>query len=151
MTYTGTMDKISLTVGAVGVAVILLGLLVSSIRYLSETLKGRWAGPADSARQTPGVFRRYRQDLGRSILLGLEFLIAGDIIRTVAVEPTFDALGTLAILVAIRSFLSWSLSMEIDGRWPWQTQQKDEAVDDATGLPDRAAPVGAREKGETTD
>jgi uncharacterized membrane protein len=53
-------------------------------------------------------------------LLGLELLVAGDIIRTVASSPTFASVGVLAVIVAIRSFLSWSLELEITGRWPWQ-------------------------------
>ena len=62
----------------------------------------------------------YRQDLGRAILLGLEFLVAGDIIRTVVVAPTFDNVIVLGLIVPIRTFLSMSLQLELDGRWPWQ-------------------------------
>ena len=58
----------------------------------------------------------------RSILLGLEFLVAADIIRTVAVSPTLPGVGVLAIIVLIRAFLSFTLELEIDGRWPWQRQ-----------------------------
>ena len=66
------------------------------------------------------VYAKYRRLLGRSILLGLEFLVAGDIIRTVAVDPTFASVGVLGIIVIIRTFLSFSLELEITGRWPWQ-------------------------------
>lgn len=62
----------------------------------------------------------FRSSLGRSILLGLEFLVAADIINTVAVEPTIQSLLVLAGIVLIRTFLSFSLEVEIDGRWPWQ-------------------------------
>ncbi len=62
----------------------------------------------------------FRSNLGRSILLGLEFLVAADIINTVAVEPTIQSLLVLAGIVLIRTFLSFSLEVEIDGRWPWQ-------------------------------
>jgi uncharacterized membrane protein len=65
------------------------------------------------------AYRDYRQHLGRAILLGLEFLVAGDIINTVAVDPTFRSVGVLAGIVAIRTFLSFSLEVEIEGRWPW--------------------------------
>ena len=65
-------------------------------------------------------FREYRRGVGRAILLGLEFLVAADIIRTVAVSPTFRGVGVLAIIVLIRTFLSFTLELEIDGRWPWQ-------------------------------
>jgi uncharacterized membrane protein len=63
---------------------------------------------------------RFRSDLGRSILLGLEFLVAADIINTVAVEPTLGSLSVLAGIVLIRTFLSFSLEVEIEGRWPWR-------------------------------
>lgn len=69
-----------------------------------------------------GLYRSYRQSLGRSILLGLELLVAADIIRTVAVTPTFESVGVLAIIVLIRTFLSFSLELEITGRWPWQKE-----------------------------
>nr|WP_239542522.1 DUF1622 domain-containing protein [Micromonospora terminaliae] len=65
-------------------------------------------------------YRSYRQGVGRAILLGLELLVAGDIIRTVAVSPTFTSVGVLALIVAVRTFLSVSLQVELDGRWPWQ-------------------------------
>jgi uncharacterized membrane protein len=65
-------------------------------------------------------YRRYRHDMGRSILLGLEVLVAADIIRTVAFTPTMASVAVLAMIVAIRTFLSWSLALELDGRWPWQ-------------------------------
>lgn len=70
---------------------------------------------------SPGSnYRTFRQGIGKAILLGLELLVAGDIIRTVAVSPTFRSAGVLAIIVAIRTFLSMSLEVELEGRWPWQ-------------------------------
>lgn len=66
------------------------------------------------------IFRQLRQRLGRGILLGLEFLVAADIIHTVAVELTFRTVGILAIVVLIRTFLSFTLEVELSGRWPWQ-------------------------------
>jgi uncharacterized membrane protein len=62
----------------------------------------------------------YRQNLGRAILLGLELLVAGDIIKTVAVSPTLQNMAVLGAIVIIRTFLSFSLELEINGRWPWQ-------------------------------
>jgi uncharacterized membrane protein len=59
------------------------------------------------------------QSLGRSILLGLELLVAGDIIRTVAASPTFESVGVLVVMVLIRAFLSFTLELELSGRWPW--------------------------------
>ena len=71
-------------------------------------------------RRTPDTYRMFRSQLGRAILVGLELLVAADIIRTVAVTPTLESVGVLAGIVVIRTFLSWSLELEISGRWPWQ-------------------------------
>jgi uncharacterized membrane protein len=92
-----------------GVLVILCGLLLATGRYL-------FARAGDGM----GRYRGYRHDLGRAILLGLEILVAADIIGTVALSPTMDSVLVLAVIVAIRTFLSWSLALELDGRWPWQ-------------------------------
>jgi uncharacterized membrane protein len=66
------------------------------------------------------VYRVVRTVFGRSILLGLEFLVAADIIRTVAVQPSLQNVAVLGLIVLIRTFLSFSLEVEIDGRWPWR-------------------------------
>lgn len=66
------------------------------------------------------IFQELRQSLGRGILLGLEFLIAADIIYTVAVDLTFESIGVLAVVVLIRTFLSFTLEVELTGRWPWR-------------------------------
>ncbi len=66
------------------------------------------------------AYQELRADLGRAILLGLEFLVIADIIGTVAVEPTLQNLGVLAVIVAIRTLLSFALELEVSGRWPWQ-------------------------------
>jgi uncharacterized membrane protein len=63
---------------------------------------------------------RYRQRLGRTLLIGLEILVAADIVRTVALDPTFESVAVLGMLVVIRTFLSWALVIEIERRWPWQ-------------------------------
>ncbi len=128
MDFHEIVDVVSKVVDGLGVGVILIGLIGSSIGFAWAELR-RWRRDRSSDKRLDRPFQYYRQSLGRSILIGLEFLIAGDIIRTVAVSPTFYNLGTLAILVAIRSFLSWGLSMEIEGRWPWQPpRSKSQAV-----------------------
>jgi uncharacterized membrane protein len=66
------------------------------------------------------AYTQYRSNLGRAILLGLEFLVAGDIIATILVEPTITRAGALGIIVLIRTFLSFSLETEIEGCWPWE-------------------------------
>jgi uncharacterized membrane protein len=68
----------------------------------------------------PAAFDSYKHQIGRSLLLGLEFLVAGDVVRTVALEPTLVNVAVLGLLVLVRTFLAWTLSVEIEGRWPWQ-------------------------------
>jgi len=68
----------------------------------------------------PGAYGSYKQQMGRSLLLGLEFLVAGDVVRTVALEPTLLNVSVLGLLVLVRTFLSWTLAVEIEGHWPWQ-------------------------------
>jgi uncharacterized membrane protein len=101
-----------------GVAVMVIGALAS----LPMALRGFQPKRVPPGSEPLSVYRSYRQLLGRSILLGLELLVAADIIRTVAVTPTFESVGVLAIIVLIRTFLSFSLELEITGRWPWQKQ-----------------------------
>lgn len=67
-------------------------------------------------------YETYKLRIGRSLLLGLEVVVAADIVKTIAVEPTLTSLAVLASLVLIRTFLSWTLVLEIEGRWPWQRQ-----------------------------
>ena len=93
----------------VGVLVIIAGLLIAAGRFAFEVVRRR-----------QDAYQAVRRRLGRALLLGLELLVAGDVISTVAVDLTFASLGQLAILVAVRTFLSWALEVEIDGRWPWQ-------------------------------
>ena len=69
------------------------------------------------------AYQNLRRFLGRSLLLGLEFLVAGDIIKTVAIEPTMDSVLVLALIVLVRTVLSLSLDVEIDGRWPWDADR----------------------------
>ena len=74
------------------------------------------------------AYTRLRTFLGRSLLLGLEFLVAGDIIKTVAIEPTRDSVVVLAVIVLVRTVLSLSIDVEIDGRWPWQAAEQEALV-----------------------
>lgn len=95
----------------VGVTIIAIGLITVSIRFIRNL-----------AQKDSNAYTTYRSGIGRTLLLGLEFLVAADIIRTVATTPTFSSVGVLAAIVAIRTFLSWSLQLEIEGRWPWQSR-----------------------------
>jgi uncharacterized membrane protein len=105
-----TLHWIALTVEVLGVAVIVSGIVTASVWSVHQLHQGEWSG----------AFRSYRANLGRGILLGLEFLIAADIIGMVAIVPTFERLGILGLIIVIRTFLSFSLQIEIEGRWPWQ-------------------------------
>lgn len=95
--------------GVIIITLIALYALVIAVRQLAVRGADRDA-----------VFQELRQRLGRGILLGLEFLIAADIIYTVAIDLTFESVGALAIIVIIRTFLSFTLEVELTGRWPWQ-------------------------------
>ena len=75
-------------------------------------------------RHAPDVYDWYRQALGRAILLGLELLVAADIIGTVAVRPTLETVGVLALIVLVRTFLSFTLELELTGLWPWQKRSR---------------------------
>lgn len=105
------VEQVGMLVDAAGVAVIVIGILAAT-------------GRAFFVAPPPGLDRymAYRQSLGRAILLGLELLVAGDIIKTVAVAPTLQNMAVLAAIVVIRTFLSFSLELEINGRWPWQAK-----------------------------
>ena len=100
----------------VGVALLVIGAVVALVRY-ATTLVRRGSPSA--------AFSGLRKDLGSAILLGLEFLVAADIIRTVAVEPTLQNVVVLVLIVLVRTFLSWSLEVEIEGMWPWRRAQAD--------------------------
>jgi uncharacterized membrane protein len=95
----------------VGIGIIVVGAALASAVFVREWIQER---------RFPRAYRRYRERLGQAILLGLEFLVAADIIGTVAVDPTFRNVGILGAIVAIRTFLSFALEVEIQGRWPWQ-------------------------------
>jgi uncharacterized membrane protein len=102
-------------VDTAGVSVMVIGAIIATARFL---LKGQ----ADAL----SAYRVCRQDLGRAILLGLESLVAGDIIRTVVVHPTLDNLLVLAVIVLIRTFLSTTLQLEVEGHWRWQQSHSSE-------------------------
>ena len=110
------------SIEALGVAIIISGVVVASVWSVRQIYQGEWSG----------AFRSYRANLGRGILLGLEFLIAADIIGMVAIIPTFERLGILGLIIVIRTFLSFSLQIEIEGRLPWRRHnaQRDDATND---------------------
>jgi uncharacterized membrane protein len=108
MSYSDVIERIGQVVDGGGVAVIVIGAVVNAC-----------AAAVRLAHHEAGVYRRFRQQLGQTILLGLELLVAGDIIRTVASQPTLISVAILASIVAIRTLLSFSLEVELTGHWPW--------------------------------
>jgi uncharacterized membrane protein len=113
-TVRGAIEWAALGIEVLGALVIVAGVLRvaatrGTIRFLFKL-------------DDPGAFGSYKQQMGRSLLLGLEFLVAGDVVRTVALEPTLLNVSVLGLLVLVRTFLSWSLAVEIEGHWPWQAR-----------------------------
>jgi uncharacterized membrane protein len=108
------MEVVGTSVDGVGVFIVAGGMVVATLRLVPRL--------RDRAHDTGNYYSLYRQDVGRAILLGLEFLIAGDIIRTVVVAPTLQNVVVLGLIVLIRTFLSLSLQLEIEGKLPWRRQ-----------------------------
>lgn len=106
------IELISLFIEMIAVIIIVFSVLYGTLLFVYQTV----------GKQIPAKerFHRYKSKLGSSLLLGLEILVAADVIRTVALEPTLLNVSVLGILVVIRTFLSWSLMVEIEGRWPWR-------------------------------
>ena len=117
MNFVGVVEGVGKAVDVAGITIILVGVLASSVQFLRRL-------PSDAS----SAYGLYRVGLGRAILLGLEFLIAGDIIRTVATSPTFQSVGVLGSIVLIRTFLSLALNLEVEGRLPWQRGRKAETA-----------------------
>lgn len=111
MDYKDWVELAGQAIDLLGVAVIVVGTVFIMVRFVIDRIKHR-SGPES--------YRLARLQLGKSILLGLELLVAGDIIRTVATTPTFSSVGVLAAIVGVRTFLSFTMIVELDGRWPWQ-------------------------------
>lgn len=113
-----------------GIFVMAAGTLLASLVALVRAARGM-AGSH--------LYEWYRQTLARAILLGLEFLVAADIINTVAVDPSFRSVGVLGLIVLVRTFLSFTLELDISGRWPWQPK------------PEPAVPAAATASGGQTE
>lgn len=125
MTFVEIAETVGDVIDGIGVAVIALG----TVAALVLTVVRR--------HEVGDHYEFFRRLLGRCILLSLEFLVAADIIRTVAITPTLQDLGVLAGIILIRTFLSFSLQLEVTGRWPWQPKSPaapDQSVA-ATGAP----------------
>ncbi len=109
------LEMLALAVEVTAVAVIILGIVIATGRYISKLLRKRNAIEA---------FGSYRHGLARTMLLSLEFLVAADIVRTVAIdEPSFRSVGILGLIIIVRTALGWALEVEINERWPWQSSK----------------------------
>ncbi len=118
LTYDEVISNIAKVVEAIGALIMVIGGLWAFLNFGFQTLY------ADSR---SGAYKRLRRQLGQVILIGLEVLIVGDIVRTIIVDPTIRSVTVLGIIVIIRIVLSFSLEVEIDGVWPWnrgQTKQR---------------------------
>ncbi|BBC66549.1 DUF1622 domain-containing protein [Mycobacterium marinum] len=128
MSFIETVSRIGMAIDGMGVAVIMLGAVVSSGLFVAHL-----------PRRPDRAYREFRQNLGRSILIGLELLVAGDIINTILVTPNGESVAALAGVVAIRTFLSISLTVEMTGRWPWRQPTVSPETTAAGGQFDAAA------------
>ena len=100
-----------------GASLLILGFVVATWKWVQQMHReGRCAARSS-----------YRQSLGRSVLIGLEVLVAATIIKTIIVEPSFEGLGLLAGMIVIRTILGWTTTLEINGRWPWQKRRLETA------------------------
>jgi uncharacterized membrane protein len=110
MGFSSLVEDVGRGVEALGISIMVIGIVIAVALLLAPR------GHAEAALEVSET----RQRIGGAILLGLEVLVAGDIIRTVAVKPTFTSVGVLAAIVAIRTFLSMTIELEVTGRLPWQ-------------------------------
>lgn len=118
------VEVAALIIELLAVAIIVSAVLVGMWRYLRHMV---------SERSLVGDrFNEYRMVLARALLLGLEILVAADIVKTVVLEPTLQSVGVLGLLVIIRIFLGWSLIVEMEGRWPWQGKAEESAPEQTT-------------------
>ena len=107
------IELVAKGIEALAVLIIVGGIVYGIVRYFIHTrLEGG------------GAYKRFKDRIGNSLLLGLEFLVAADIIRTVVLETTLYNIASLGLLVLVRTFLGWTLTVEIESRWPWQKKQK---------------------------
>jgi uncharacterized membrane protein len=109
----GLIEIAAKGIEVLAVAVIVIAILHGSIRFLLSINN-----------KPENAYERYKNHLGKGLLLGLEFLVAADVVRTVVLEPTLQNVMILGLLVVIRTFLSWSLVVEIEGHWPWRRGER---------------------------
>ena len=117
--FTLWVEYAAIGIELLAVAIIVLVILVGTVSYVAQILGRR----TDST-----TYSNYRHQVARALLLGLEILVAADVIRTVALQQTLRSVLILGLLVIIRTFLGWSLVVEIEKRWPWQPRRDEGRV-----------------------
>jgi uncharacterized membrane protein len=128
------IELAALVIELMAVATIVIALLHGTIRFLFRMRQ-----------QIGNAYDLYKEQIGKGLLLGLEFLVAADIIRTVALEPTLRNVAILGLLVLIRTFLSWSIVVEIEGQWPWNRSGAESATPTASAREQQAPSPGRTE------
>ncbi len=123
----GWIEVVSVGIELLAVGIIVLAIVYATVRYVVR-VRPRLSGAQ--------AYDSYKVRLGRALLLGLEILVAADVVRTVALTPTIESVLVLGLLVVIRTFLSWSLVVEIEGRWPWQPRRETAAYLPEKGMSD---------------
>lgn len=117
MDFAEGIDLAGRGIEVVGVSAIVVGIAASTFRWLGRL-------------REPTAYNEYRRGLGRALLLGLELLVAADIIRTVTTKASWESVGVLGLVVVIRTVLSWSITLEVEGRFPWQKAEHHGAAKD---------------------
>ena len=120
MRFEESMELVVRAFEVVGVAILAIGSIIAMLRAASSLRAG----------MRQGVYEQARRDVGRSILLGLEILIIADIVQTITVEPTLESALTLGLIVLVRTFLSFSLAIELDGVVPWHKARQRRPAED---------------------
>ncbi|MFD0975877.1 DUF1622 domain-containing protein [Salinimicrobium gaetbulicola] len=105
------IEYVAFGIEIAGILTMIFGTFLALFRYFTNR------------HEEGSSYRTFRHDLGKAILLGLEFLVAGDIIATVTIDPTMNQVLILGVIVVIRTFLSLSLQVELEGKWPWQKKE----------------------------
>ncbi len=113
------IELAALAIEILAVVIIVVAIAGATVHYLYRGLKRHDA---------EATYRQYKTRLGKALMLGLEVLVAADIVTTVALETTLESILGLGLLVLIRTFLSWSLSVEIEGHWPWKTERGSKSI-----------------------
>ncbi len=114
------LETTTAVIEIMGVSVLVLGFLISTVRYLRHFRHIA----------TPDPVQEFKRGLGRTVIIGLEVLVAATIVKTVTVEATLVSVGLLAGMVAVRTILSWTIVLEMNGHWPWRSENRPSVIAD---------------------